>query len=334
MSERKYATIRGGRKNKKRNKNKELLKKRNQKFQRKQQTTMIDTMNEFEEEDNEFQTVNTAPVQYKGPKQGRKFLSDHQRIKMFGFDPHKDKKKMKNSHKRSRDENFEKDSNKEHTKNAYILAKQARYRKNSDNKEYQKDIKSFTPEGDDYDYEELAKLEPRLKPVLVEEGTEGAKHKYTLNWKDKGQSYYLNKAILQFDYGITNYDLPEEEGLVPAVPSRRDYIYWIHDLFADQESLEKPLRGLDIGVGANCIYPILGHKEFGWTFVGSDISQESLDTAQKILDSNNLSPYITLKLQSGKRTPSEHSGPIFEIFENILSDTETSEKSEKFDFTM
>jgi len=288
-------------------------------------------MNEFEDEDNELQAINKAPVQYKGPKEGRTFLSDDKRKKLFGLDPHKDMKKRKNPHKRSNDE-FSKNNEKgENPVSAYILAKQARYRKNSDTRYHHKDIKSFTPEEDDYDYQELAKLEPRLKPVLTEQGADEAKHKYTLNWKEKGQAYYLNKAILQFDYGITHYDLPEEEGLVPAVPSRREYIYWIRDLFEQKESVDKPLKGLDIGVGANCIYPILGNKEFGWSFVGSDISKESIDIAQGIIDNNSLNDHITLKLQTGKRSEGETHGPIFEIFENIL-DKDSSEK--EFDFSM
>jgi 23S rRNA (adenine1618-N6)-methyltransferase len=28
---------------------------------------------------------------------------------------------------------------------------------------------------------------------------------------------------------------------------------------------------LDIGVGANCIYPIIGNAEYGWSFVGTDM---------------------------------------------------------------
>lgn len=247
-----YRKKRGGRKGKKRNRPNNFNKKRNMKFQRKTQTTMIDTMNEFEDEDNQMVIDNKASVSYKPPKQ-RNFLDDERRKKLFGFDPHKDKREMdrleKMKHRRPRKERKDSNSNQEVEKNQYQLAKEQRYRE-----KYQpSNSKSFTPEGDGYDYQELAKLEPRLKPIPVGEGegeVEG-KHKYTLNWKEKGQSYYLNKAILQFDYGITDYDLPEDEGLVPAVPSRRDYIYWIRDLLESQESVDKPIKGLDIGVGAN-----------------------------------------------------------------------------------
>jgi len=41
---------------------------------------------------------------------------------------------------------------------------------------------------------------------------------------------------------------------------------------------------LDIGVGANCVYPLIGQKTYGWSFVGSDIDQAAIEVAQHILD--------------------------------------------------
>ena len=40
------------------------------------------------------------------------------------------------------------------------------------------------------------------------------------------------------------------------------------------------MRGFDIGVGANCIYPILGIGEFGWEMQGSEINKESKEWAE------------------------------------------------------
>lgn len=31
--------------------------------------------------------------------------------------------------------------------------------------------------------------------------------------------------------------------------------------------------GLDVGTGASCIYPLLGHRVYGWNFMGSDIDR-------------------------------------------------------------
>lgn len=59
---------------------------------------------------------------------------------------------------------------------------------------------------------------------------------------------------------------------------------------------------LDIGVGASCIYPLLGHKMFGWNFYGSDIDQESLEWANNQIITNNLENSIKLS----KVEPSTH----------------------------
>jgi 23S rRNA (adenine1618-N6)-methyltransferase len=79
------------------------------------------------------------------------------------------------------------------------------------------------------------------------------------------------------------------------------------------------VRGLDIGVGANCIYPLIGNKVYGWQFVGSDIDKRALTHAQHILDSNfPLSDDIFLRHQSDASS----------IFKGIIH------PSEKFDFVM
>ena len=41
------------------------------------------------------------------------------------------------------------------------------------------------------------------------------------------------------------------------------------------------IRCLDIGVGANCVYPIIAKKEYGWAFVGVDIDTQALSSAQE-----------------------------------------------------
>lgn len=72
-------------------------------------------------------------------------------------------------------------------------------------------------------------------------------------------------------------------------------------------------RCLDIGVGANCIYPIIGQTEYGWTFVGSDIDPISIDNARKIATCNPaLAHKIELRLQRDSR----------KIFEGIIAPDE------------
>jgi 23S rRNA (adenine1618-N6)-methyltransferase len=59
---------------------------------------------------------------------------------------------------------------------------------------------------------------------------------------------------------------------------------------------------LDIGVGANCIYPLIGQREYGWQFVGTDIDAAAIANAQRIVDANGLDDAITLRLQPSPAT--------------------------------
>jgi 23S rRNA A1618 N6-methylase RlmF len=52
-------------------------------------------------------------------------------------------------------------------------------------------------------------------------------------------------------------------------PGRLDYIHYIADLLQKQQRYHPKghtVQGLDIGIGANCIYPIIGNAEYGWSF--------------------------------------------------------------------
>lgn len=108
----------------------------------------------------------------------------------------------------------------------------------------------------------------------------------------------LNKALLKKFYKINYWELPENY-LCPPIPGRADYIHHVADLILNNSS--KEITCLDIGVGANCIYPIIGIAEYNWNFVGSDIDKNTLDIAQEIIDNNTiLKNKIELRLQKNK----------------------------------
>lgn len=131
----------------------------------------------------------------------------------------------------------------------------------------------------------------------------------------------LNTALLKHYYQIDFYDLPKTN-LFPPIPGRADYIHHIADLLAKGINGTLPtgsgIKILDIGTGANCIYPILGHKIYGWTFVGTESDLPAKLTAEKNIEENKLSPSITIRLQENKRN----------IFKNII------QSNEKFDCTI
>jgi 23S rRNA (adenine1618-N6)-methyltransferase len=114
----------------------------------------------------------------------------------------------------------------------------------------------------------------------------------------------LNKALLSHYYGIKNWDFPDEN-LCPPIPGRAEYLHLIADLLAEN-NLGKIPKGdqitcLDIGVGASCIYPIIGVTEYGWKFIGSDIDSKSLESAKKIALANpSIKDKIEFRLQKSR----------------------------------
>ncbi|HRH41901.1 MAG TPA: 23S rRNA (adenine(1618)-N(6))-methyltransferase RlmF [Pyrinomonadaceae bacterium] len=114
----------------------------------------------------------------------------------------------------------------------------------------------------------------------------------------------LNRALLKLHYDIENWDIPPTY-LCPPIPGRADYIHHIADLLAKSNSGKIPqgksITCLDIGVGANCVYPIIGTKEYGWSFIGADVDPVSIASAQKIVDENpRLRGLVALRLQQNQ----------------------------------
>lgn len=100
----------------------------------------------------------------------------------------------------------------------------------------------------------------------------------------------LNKALLNHYYGIEYWDF-SDKNLCPPIPGRADYIHYVADLLAEGNNGKIPVGDtvtcLDVGVGASCIYPLLGVAEYGWKFIVSDISTESIVSSKKIAEAND-----------------------------------------------
>ena len=132
----------------------------------------------------------------------------------------------------------------------------------------------------------------------------------------------LNKALLKHFYQIDFWDIPEGY-LCPPIPGRADYMHYAADLLASCNTQNIPkgrkIKVLDVGVGANCIYPIIGHQEYGWTFVGSEIDEISVRCAKNITEVNPvLKNAIEIRLQTDKSA----------IFKNVFH------KEERFDLSI
>lgn len=137
-----------------------------------------------------------------------------------------------------------------------------------------------------YDFDLLVEKCPELKAqVFVNKyGNE------SIDFSDPKAVKMLNKALLRLHYGIDEWSIPDGY-LCPPVPGRADYIHYAADLLAS-DSWKPPkgknVRVMDLGVGANCIYPIIGHQEYGWYFVGTEIDKEAIDNANMIIEQNSM----------------------------------------------
>lgn len=102
----------------------------------------------------------------------------------------------------------------------------------------------------------------------------------------------LNTALLKRYYGVEFWDIPEGY-LCPPIPGRAEYIHQVSDLLLESNHHQKAkvprghqVRCLDVGVGANCIYPLIGQAEYGWSFVGTDIDEVAIGSAGEIISKN------------------------------------------------
>lgn len=169
-----------------------------------------------------------------------------------------------------------------------------------------------------YDFTTLIKSQDSLKEFVKP-------NKYgdlSIDFANSDAVIALNKALLSHFYGIKNWEIPKGY-LCPPIPGRADYIHHIADLLASNNNGKIPkgkaIKGLDVGVGANCIYPIIGVSIYGWQFLGSDIEKVSIESVLNIINSNEiLKENIKVKQQEN---PSN-------IFVNIIN------KDEKYDFTL
>lgn len=163
-----------------------------------------------------------------------------------------------------------------------------------------------------YDLKALCLSNPDLKPFV-------GKNKFgnlSIDFFNPTAVKALNKGILMSQYAIVYWDIPDGF-LCPPVPGRADYIHNVADVLAASNNGIIPkgahITCLDIGVGANCVYPIIGNNEYGWSFIGSDIDKDALNVTEKIV---SLNPSLTNRLTLRHQSKPE------QIFSGIVKDNE------------
>lgn len=153
-----------------------------------------------------------------------------------------------------------------------------------------------------YDLKTLAVTCPQLAPfVRVNE------------WGDESVDFFnpqavkmLNKALLMHFYGVQHWDIPDGY-LCPPIPGRADYLHYVAELLGncnnDVIPTGKNVRCLDIGAGANCVYPLIGQHEYGWSFVGSETDAMAITAARQMLEKNpGLNDKIEMREQVNPRS--------------------------------
>lgn len=165
-----------------------------------------------------------------------------------------------------------------------------------------------------YDFDKLTVKHSELKQFV----TVNKNGEFTINFADPNAVFHLNKSLLLTHYDLDDYTIPTNY-LCPPIPGRADYIHHIADLLPESNEDTKDISGLDIGVGANSIYPILGAQLYGWKMVGADIDKVAVAAAKaNIAKTKSLQEKIEIRHQENNAN----------IFDGIIK------PSEYFDFTL
>ena len=150
------------------------------------------------------------------------------------------------------------------------------------------------------DYRDLAAQQKGFRRFVFENAWGGA----SIDYSNQEALEELTRSLLAQFYNIRQWALPAGY-LCPPVPQRADYIHTLADLLnaslavarSDREAVGPNIRGLDIGTGASCIYSLLGLREYGWSFIASDVDCTALTNAEAILAANGLSRQVSLRRQ-------------------------------------
>ncbi len=169
-----------------------------------------------------------------------------------------------------------------------------------------------------YDFESLITCSPALSGFVAP----NAHGDISINFADPGAVKALNQALLKHAYGLDSWDIPQGS-LCPPIPGRSDYLHNLADLLSAGEEPAIP-RGrsvavLDIGMGANCVYPLIGASEYGWRFVGTEVDPVAWRWATNLVAAH---PSVADRIECRKQASQEL------CFEGVV------ESGEAFDLSM
>ncbi|KAI4853413.1 hypothetical protein E4T44_00852 [Aureobasidium sp. EXF-8845] len=116
---------------------------------------------------------------------------------------------------------------------------------------------------------------------------------------------HLTKSVLKRDFDL-KIELPDDR-LCPPVPVRYHYVRWLQELMnstsdtTSEDSSKDSITGLDIGIGASCIYSLLAcSTRSSWNMVGTDIDPQNFSNANQNIERNELASRIRTKLNTAE----------------------------------
>jgi 23S rRNA (adenine1618-N6)-methyltransferase len=142
-----------------------------------------------------------------------------------------------------------------------------------------------------YDFSELVQTYPTLSQYVRQNAYGDA----SIDFANLQAVKALNQALLKHYYGVSVWDIPKNY-LCPPIPGRADYVHYLADLLAESGNAQQ-VRLLDIGTGANLVYPLIAAHAYGWQSVGVDIDSKALRNAQQIIEANGLQQQISVRHQ-------------------------------------
>lgn len=147
-----------------------------------------------------------------------------------------------------------------------------------------------------YNFEELIKSSPNLKQFVFTNQYDTV----TIDFSNQEAVKALNQALLKHHYQIDSWEIPSGY-LIPPIPGRADYIHNIADLLSEEKKGSE-VKIMDIGTGSSLIYPIIGNRSYGWSFIAVETDETSLKNCEKILAENPKLKHIKLRLQKNPRS--------------------------------
>jgi len=198
------------------------------------------------------------------------------------------------------------------------------------------------------DFLALAAEDEEFRPFVTHVSTPSGSSYGRIDFRGASALLALTRALLRNDYGLL-FELPMRN-LCPPLTQRLNYLHWVADSVLQlpynsggawkKESTQNaaiaslapqstaltslpqtesndtpkgPIRALDIGCGASCIFPLLGVREYGWKWLGTEVDAESVKAAQMNVDRNKLQDLIEVR----------HVGDRSKIFDGVLRDDES-----------